>query len=125
MKAELEELEINGVVYVKKGSATIAVKDAGGLKYVVVRTYSAGVHCGYLKEQNETGKIVTLIHARRFYRWAGAFTLSEVAMFGSAKPQECKVSCVVLEIQLTEAIEVIQCSDVAAKNIKGIPTWSV
>ena len=46
------------------------------LPYVVVRTYSAGVHVGELKSRK--GKEVVLINARRLWKWCGAFTLSEL-----------------------------------------------
>lgn len=42
-------------------------------KYVIVRTYSAGVFAGNLKSRN--GKEVELTDARRIWRWAGAASL--------------------------------------------------
>lgn len=52
-------------------------------QYVVVRTYSAGVHAGELVSQN--GKEVTLKNARRIWYWRGANTLHEIGAgdFGS------------------------------------------
>ena len=37
--------------------------------YVVVRTYSAGVHCGKLENRN--GREVTLKETRRIWSWKG------------------------------------------------------
>lgn len=73
-------------------------------KYVIVRTYSAGVHMGVLAEQN--GTEVRLLNARRLWKWAGAFTLNEVSQkgidFGNSRLSES-----VPEIFLTQAIEIL------------------
>ena len=92
-----------------------------GLKYCVIRTYSAGVHTGYVKERS--GKEVTLINARRLWKWAGAFTLSEIAVNGVSKPNGCKFSVEVPEITLTEAIEIIPCTQKAEEIIKGVKVY--
>ena len=80
-------------------------------KKVIVRTYSAGVHYGTLAAQD--GKQVTLTDARRIWYWEGAFTLSAVAQNGVSK--KSKISVDVPEILLTEAIEIIPCSEAALK----------
>lgn len=72
-------------------------------KYVVVRTYSAGVHIGTLVSQK--GKEVRLKDAQRLWSWVGANTLHEVALNGVGVGS--KLSQVVPDILLTEAIEVI------------------
>jgi hypothetical protein len=56
--------------------------------YVIVRTYSAGVFAGTLRERN--GKEVTLHNARRIWYWAGAASLSQLAQSGTSKPNQCK-----------------------------------
>lgn len=76
-------------------------------KFVVVRTYSAGVHFGVLEEME--GQIVRLSKARRLWQWAGALSLSEVAMDG-INISGSKISVPVDEIILTQAIEVIPVS---------------
>lgn len=83
-------------------------------KYVVVRTYSAGVHVGELVDRRE--KEVDLANARRLWRWQGANTLNEVANHGVGTGSN--VSEPVQAITLTEAIEVISCTDEAEKNLR-------
>ena len=83
---------------------------------VIIRTYSAGVHFGKL--QSQKGKEVVLHEARRIWQWQGAFTLSAVATKGVAAAS--KLSVVVPEIVLTEAIEIIPCSKEAVKILRGI-----
>ena len=86
-------------------------------KFAVVRTYSAGVHAGTVKE--EDGKRIVLENARRLWFWRGAFTLSAVATKGIAEGS--KISVPVPEITLTEAIEVIPASNEAQDNIVNFP----
>jgi hypothetical protein len=89
------------------------------LKPVLVRTYSAGVHFGYLKSRN--GKEVELERSRRIWRWSGAWTLSEIATAG-LDAKNSKVAAPV-SIVLTEAIEIIDCMP-AAVEILEAATWS-
>jgi hypothetical protein len=84
-------------------------------KYCVIRTYSAGVHVGTLESQ--TGKEVQLSNARRIWYWKGANTLHEIALHGVGAGS--KVSEPVPVIHLTEATEIIPCSDEATENLKA------
>ena len=93
-----------------------ATKASKKLKYVVVRTYSAGVHIGELAARK--GKEITLRNARRIWSWGGALSLSEVSQKGITGG---KVSCVVGEITITEAIEVITCSRAAETALRAFP----
>ena len=89
--------------------------------YVIVRTYSAGVHAGVLVRRE--GKEVELKDARRLWYWKGAASLSELAVRGVKYPAECQFPAVVPAIVLTEAIEIIPASDVARACIEGVPEW--
>jgi hypothetical protein len=104
---------INGIEYTRKQSVT---KD-----YVIVRTYSAGVFAGNLV--GRAGKEVVLKNARRIWYWDGAASLSQLAVDGTSKPEKCKFPCEVPEIVLTEAIEIIPCTEKAEKSIKAVPVW--
>lgn len=86
-------------------------------KYAIVRTYSAGVHAGTVKE--EDGKRVVLENARRLWYWKGAFTLNTVAIKGVGTGS--KIPAAVPEITLTEAIEVIPATAEAQDNIANFP----
>ena len=59
-----------------------------GNKYVIVRTYSAGVFAGTMESRN--GQEVVLTNARRLWYWSGAASLSQLAVSGTSKPSECK-----------------------------------
>lgn len=89
--------------------------------YVIVRTYSAGVFAGTLASRD--GKEVVLKDARRLWYWEGAASLSQLAMEGVSKPENCKFPCEVEEITFTEAIEIISCTVKAQKSIKKVKIW--
>lgn len=127
-KINVNEVELNGIKYVKKDS----IKDSSpadkvdGLELVLIRTYSAGVHFGYMKKKESTlaGIEVKLVNARRVYYWNGAASLSQLAMEGTNKPNECKISMEVTEIDLI-AIEIIPITDKACKILKEVKIWKV
>ncbi len=87
--------------------------------FVVVRTYSAGVHVGTLISRN--GREVTLADARRLWRWSGANTLHEVALRG-VDEKYTRLSEPVATITLTETIEIIPATAGAAANL-GRSRW--
>lgn len=89
-------------------------------EFCVVRTYSAGVHMGIVKECN--GTAVLLADARRLWRWSGANTLNEVSQTGVG--QGSRISKPVPLILLTQAIEVIPCSLLARKSLES-DRWEI
>lgn len=117
----MEKITLNGVDYVPADSVKAIATPVEGMRFCIIRTYSAGVHAGYVKSQN--GKEVTLVNARRLWKWAGAFTLSEMAVSGVSKPSECKFATAVPEIILTEAIEIIPCTEKAKEIILGVKDY--
>lgn len=90
---------------------------------VMIRTYSAGVHFGILNkfENGKSEYEVKLINAIRVYSWTGANSLSQLASEGS-KLTTSKLSVQVPSIYL-KAIEVIEMTEVAFKNLQKIKTW--
>ena len=92
-------------------------------RYVIVRTYSAGVFAGFLVSRK--GKEVVLKDARRLWFWAGAASLSQLAQSGTSRPQDCKFPEPVNRIELLEAIEILDVTPAARKIIEGVPVWRV
>ena len=90
-------------------------------KYVIVRTYSAGIFAGYIKSR--AGQEVVMENARRLWYWDGAASLSQLAMEGTCKPENCKFPCEVSEVILLQVIEIIPTTQKAEKSIKGVPVW--
>jgi hypothetical protein len=86
-------------------------------KMVIVRTYSAGVHCGMLAQKS--GREVVLVNARRMWSWWAeeSISLSGVAVHG-IKREKSRIAPAVAEIWL-EAIEIIPISDAVSDSIMG------
>lgn len=90
-------------------------------KYVIVRTYSAGVFAGFL--ESRSGQEVVLTNARRIWYWRGAASLSQLAMEGTSLPNECKFPIAVDKVELLQAIEILDVTEKARLSIDGVPIW--
>ena len=122
MEIDAEKITINGINYVKEDSLSEnKAESKDGLPYVIIRTYSAGVFAGYLKTRNGQEGIV--INARRIWFWDGAASLSQLAMEGTKKPDNCKFPCEVSSITLTQIVEILDCTEKARKSIQGVKVW--
>ena len=119
METTINEIEVNGKKYVPKGTENKLAEDVNGMSFVLIRTYSAGVHFGYLKRKE--GKEVELVNAQRIWSWSGACSLSQIAVEGVKG--ESKISVEIPSIILTEAIEIIPITEVAKENLKGVAIW--
>ena len=86
-------------------------------KVVIIRTYSAGVWCGTLRQK--AGNEVVLSDARRMWRWwsAESISLSGVANFGIVRDKS-KIAPKVDGVWL-EAIEIIPVTKIAEDSILG------
>ena len=115
----VNEIVLNGVKFVRADRVP-AVTPVNLSNIVLVRTYSAGVHFGELKSR--AGKEAILLNARRLWSWAGACSLSQVAVDG-VKISESRISVKVPVITLTEAIEIIPMNEAAAKMMMEAPEW--
>ena len=118
----MDSVMIDGVEFVRKDT----IKEKGGvvvdgLKYVICRTYSAGVFVGYLKKQE--GQQVELVNARRLWYWKGANDLCDLSVNGVDSPLECKFSEIVSSVCLTQAIEILPVTATAKKIIDGVKVW--
>lgn len=120
-KSKINEVEINGIVYVPKSSKSEPAK--GQYPVVMVRTYSAGVFFGELFSR--VGKEVTLLNARRVWYWDGAASLSQLAQSGTCRPENCKFPEPVDEVILTEAIEIIPVTEEALETLNNVKIWKM
>ena len=91
-------------------------------KYII-RADRAGVFYGEIKDRN--GDEVTMTNVRRIWLWAGACSLSQLAVDGVAKPDECKFSVYVPEMTILGVIEIIPCTDKAIASIEGVEEWKM
>ena len=87
----------------------------------IVRTYSAGVFFAEIVKR--TGKEATLKNARRIWYWQGAASLSQLAQSGTTKPEGCKFPEPVDSITVTEVIEILSVTAIAAAAIDSVKPW--
>lgn len=121
MEAGVNSITINGVEYIPKGSVTQEATSLDGMPYRIVRTYSAGVFAGYVESRD--GQEVVMRNVRRLWYWNGAASLSQMAVNGVSKPNDCKFSVPVDREELTQAIEILSVTDKARKIIEGVKEW--
>ena len=83
---------------------------------VIIRTYSAGVWFGRLKEKS--GNEVILTEARRMWRWWAkkSISLSGVALYG-IKQEDSRIAGAIDSVWM-QAIEIIPISGKAAESIR-------
>lgn len=119
-----ESIIIDEVEYIREDLNNIA-SPVNGMKYCVVRTISAGVHIGYVKEFGEKHHMhAFLINSRRLHYWNKAASLSQVAIDGVC-PVTSRIAMKVPEIELTEVIEVIPCSKKALDFFENAKVWKI
>ena len=90
-------------------------------KYYIVRGDRSGVFAGNIKERN--GREVVMTNVRRLWYWDGACSISQLALEGTTCPRDCKFTVTLDEITLLDAIEIIPCTDIAEKSIRGVAEW--
>lgn len=92
-------------------------------RYYIIRADRAGVFAGNIKGRN--GNEVTLTNARRLWYWDGAASLSQLALEGVKKPNNCKFTVAVSEITILGVIEIIPCTAMAEDCIKKVKAWKI
>jgi hypothetical protein len=91
-------------------------------KKYIFRGDRSGVFYGEIAERN--GQEVTIKNCRRLWYWNGAASLSELALTGTKKPNECKFTVTVPTLQILDGIEIIPVSEAAQASIEGVSVWT-
>ena len=90
-------------------------------KKVIIRADRAGVFFGVLKAKE--GQEVVLTNCRRLWYWDGGASISQLAVDGTSKPENCKFTVTVEEIVILGVIEIIPCTEKAIESIEGVDVW--
>lgn len=90
-------------------------------QYYIIRSDRAGVFFAKIAERR--GDEVDLTDCRRIWYWDGAASLSQLAMEGVNKPQNCKFTITVPAMTVLGVIEIIPCTDKAIESIKAVQEW--
>ena len=125
-KVKIEEMLIDGVTYVPKGSEKTSKVSVDGLEYCIVRSYGAGVFAGYIQSKISelNGVNVILLNARRLWKWDGASSLSQLAMEGVKKPQNCLFPCEIPIHEIFNVVEIIPATQECFDSIKSVKIWA-
>jgi len=99
----------------------MATKKTG---YHIVRTYSAGVFMAKVTKRSKDGTQASLKDSRRLWYWSGAASLSQLAVDGTSRPDQCKFPVALPEQEVTGVIELIPVSEKAKASIDGVKVWS-
>lgn len=91
-------------------------------KYVIARSESAGVFAGTVESRPSENSIV-LTNARRLWYWDGAASLSQIAVSGVTKPNNCKFPAEVPRVELLRVCEILDVTPEAQANILAVPVW--
>ena len=69
------------------------------------------------------GQRAKIKNARKIYYWNGANCLEQLATDGTKRPDDCKFTVTVSEIEVYDLIQLLPCTDVAIKSIDGVREW--
>lgn len=124
-KQIINEIEINGKKYVPKENPNQcnAAEPQIPQNYQIVRCQSAGCFFGQLSEYNPDFGTGTILQARRLWYWDGAASLSQLAVDGTSKPENCKFPVAVPVIRVGGIIEIINCTSKAVKSLTDVTIW--
>ena len=118
---DVKTIRIDDVEYVRADSIKDVATPKGDMPYVIIRADRAGVFAGYLEKR--TGSEVIMQECRRIFYWDGAASISQMAIDGVSKPQNCKFPEAVNRAEILGVIEVIPCTEKARKSIANVGVW--
>lgn len=88
-------------------------------RYIVSRSNLAGVHCGVCRSWDPASRVVELTEVRRIWSWAGALSLSEVALAGCGG--QSRVTALVAFEAVCDVIELLQADEAGERALRAIP----
>lgn len=91
--------------------------------YCIIRSVGAGVFAGEVLAKDLAKGVVEITNARRLYFWAGAATLSQLAMEGVEKPKQCKFSVPTFHHTVLGVVEIIPVTQKAFESIASVNEW--
>lgn len=90
-------------------------------KYFIVRTDRAGVFFGKIKENKGTS--IVMEEVRKLHYWDGAAAVEEISQIGTNKPNSCRFTVTVPEMEIATPIQILPCTEKAIENIKNVKEW--
>ena len=116
----LKKTEKRGNIMKKLNEMEKAEKSEG-MEYCIVRTDRAGVFAGYIESKN--GQEAVMRNVRKLWYWDGANAVEQLAVDGTNNPRNCKFTVTVDKIELTDVLQIIECTKKAKESILGVMEW--
>lgn len=94
-------------------------------KRVIIRADKAGVFFGTLNEVEPNGNTlqVELTDLRRLWFWSGAASLTQLAVEGVKKPDDCMFTIRQSSAVIIDVIEILPCTNDACRSIEEVKEW--
>lgn len=90
-------------------------------KKCIIRCDRSGVFFGTLETLE--GQKARISNVRNIWYWDGAASVMQLATEGVTNPNGCKFTVTVDEIVVTDAIQIIPCTEQAIANIEAVKVW--
>jgi hypothetical protein len=90
-------------------------------KKFIIRCNRAGVFFGEIEKID--GNQVVMKNVRKLWHWRGACAVEQLAQDGTARPNDCEFTVVVPTMTVLDPIQIIPCTEAAAKSIMAVREW--
>lgn len=87
----------------------------------IVRGDRSGVFFGAIKERK--GQEIEMTNVRKLWYWSGAGAVEQLSQDGISNQRESKFTVIVDSIIITDAIEILPCTERAIKSIGEVREW--
>ncbi len=115
-------IKIDEVEYVRADAVSEPATEVDGKRFVIIRSYGAGVFAGYLAERDDDTRVVMLDQCIRMHRWTGC-SLTQVAQDGIAGTGENHFTRPLDGHEILQVIEILPASEKARLAIQGVTPW--
>jgi len=93
------------------------------MRKCLFRGKDSGLYYG--EEISIEGQKAVIGNARNLYYWEGATRIEQLATDGTNKPDRCKFTQTVSEIEIYDLVQKIPCTEKAIKNIEEVKEWKI
>ena len=121
MNKKINEIVIDGETCILKSEIDSNSDKMNGPEYAIVRSRDHGVIAGYIVSIDN--RRVTVVHSRRIWKFVGAETLEEIAVYGCRKDDSKIGPLVKNKVEMLEACGVIYCTKTGQTFIQKSPEW--
>lgn len=90
-------------------------------QYYIVRTVNAGVFFGKIKFINKES--ILMQDVRKLWYWEGAYAVEELALHGTKKPNNCRFTVIIPEMEIAEPVQIIPCTKESVESIQAVEIW--